>query len=195
MDDQDSIVLLLSGGLDSITLGELALYEGFHVTALTFSYGQPAQTQEILHAKRWCRKNDVEHTVRAIDLKGLGNMNKAPGEEGPRIVPARNLVMISTAANLAASIGASQVWYGATKADREYPDCSPNFVSDLSLLLEETENLRLVTPFIFEEREFIVRLAEEFGVQSGDVWSCYAPEGRADDKPCGSCNSCQQGTI
>src|SRR5690554_2456537 len=65
-------VILLSGGLDSITALAFAKAEGYDCYSISFDYGQRHKT-ELNAAQRLAEKNGVvEHKVIQIDLRAIG---------------------------------------------------------------------------------------------------------------------------
>lgn len=184
-----SIVVLLSGGLDSVTLATLAKRAGVLSAAVFVDYGQPARQQELTAARRWsslqrARLYEISATPHGVEaMEGVGL-------KGPRIVPCRNLVLVSLAATVAASIGAQEVWYGATGADqKEYADCRPVYAQAMTAVLEPF-GVSAHAPLAGMRRSDVCLLAKALGVVVGDTWSCYSPD--SGGKPCGACNSCLQ---
>jgi 7-cyano-7-deazaguanine synthase len=116
-------------------------------------------------------------------------MNQPPGVTGPRVVPARNLILIAHAVNHAAVQGLDEVWYGACADDlRDYADCRPEFVFELCKITDETESVEVRAPLLHMTKSEIFSKAEAYGINREEAWSCYAPK---NDKPCGKCNSCE----
>ena len=72
MDAKKKAVVLLSGGLDSVTCLAVAKHEGFEVHALTFDYGQRHKV-ELDCARRSAEKIGVErfHLI-SFDLRMWG---------------------------------------------------------------------------------------------------------------------------
>ena len=65
-------VVLLSGGLDSVTCLALAQSQGFSVTALSFDYGQ-RHNAELTAARNIAKHYGVtDHRVAHIDLGAMG---------------------------------------------------------------------------------------------------------------------------
>lgn len=85
-------IILLSGGLDSITTLAIAKHEGFDCYALSFQYGQ-RHAHELDCAKIISdRMGVVEHLISNIDLRSIGGSaltadidvpkERSPGEIG-----------------------------------------------------------------------------------------------------------------
>lgn len=181
-----TIIHLLSGGLDSVTM----LYDlhgnGERVHALLFNYGQQ-HVQELLWAKHHCHRLGVLFTV--SDIPQLHGSELTDGE-GTIVVPNRNCILLSLAVNLAVSTGADAVTY-ACNADDEamFPDCRMAFVRAFNEMLRASEiKVEILAPFIDKPKWWIVGLARVLGVPIHETWSCY----RGGAQPCGECPACKQ---
>jgi 7-cyano-7-deazaguanine synthase len=182
------ITILFSGGFDSMVLAEKAKMEGTPFSLLHFSYGQSASGQEAGAATLWAQKNDTHLERKIVSLCGIQSMNTPPGTTGPRVIPGRNLLLLSLGINYAAANGSDCVWFGATRDDWEdYPDCRPEFVDSLNALSIKDVGVKVQAPFIGHTKKDIVLLGRELGVSAQDSWSCYSPRAGI---PCQECNSC-----
>lgn len=181
-------VVLLSGGLDSTVC--LAISPA--VACLFVDYGQPALQQERAAAVESAARYGVPLYETQIPMT-LGDMAAPAGDAGPRIVPSRNLAMISAAVSLAATLEADAVVLGASQEDRlSYPDCRPEFIFALSLACVAAYGVSVEAPLEKMTRREIVNLAHRHGIFAEHVWSCYTP---IDGKPCGTCDSCKQESL
>ncbi len=204
----ESVVVLLSGGLDSTVLLHRAHAMGLGIHALSFSYGQRHSRE--LECARWqaARVRVLSHRV--VDLSftdwdisslTLGGAEIEPGDpmrtSTPNTyVPARNMVFLSVAASVAESLGVSEIHVGVSEVDYSgYVDCRGAFLQSM----EQTINLgterkgtggstiRIVAPFLHATKEEEIRLGVSLGVDFSHTWSCYA----GGEKPCGVCDSCR----
>ena len=186
------ILCLLSGGYDSQFLCRYAQEQG-DVQAVFIRYGQPAVVEEEAAARQFSELINIPLHIRELEMLGLEGMRAPSGEAGPRIVPVRNLLFLSVAANLAATIDCNEVWYGATAEDTyNYPDCRSGFVMGANTALA-AYGLRAAAPLVRRTRSDMIRYARDAGWTFSDAWSCYAPA--APGVPCGTCNSCLQPTT
>jgi 7-cyano-7-deazaguanine synthase len=180
--------ILFSGGFDSMVLAEKAKRDGLSFCLLHFSYGQNASAQEAAAAIRWAHKNNIYLERRIVSMYGIESMNSPQEMTGPRVIPGRNLLMLSLAINHAAANNSDCVWYGATKDDWEdYPDCRPEFVDSLNELSMKDVGVKVQAPFINHTKKDIVLLSREYDMIPRDSWSCYSP---VYGIPCKQCNSC-----
>lgn len=180
-----SATLLLSGGIDSVAVLSLLRVD----RTLFVDYGQPAAAQERAAARRWSDRFDVQHYEMTISGLRLGEMADESGKPGPRIVQARNAILISCAANLCAP--GDVVLIGAHADDaRAYPDCRPSFLLALSNALVEPYGVKVEAPLHQGTREQILETLRENHLEFQSCWSCYAP--LPNGQQCGACNSCRQ---
>lgn len=186
-------LVCLSGGLDSIVLVECMRAGGRFGGAVHFVYQHPAQSYErraVMAVRRRLHLKGETAPILDVDLPlRAAALASGVGRSGPRVVAARNLVLLSMAANIAASMGLSRVAIGSTLADADgYADCRPDYLDSVSKLVAPF-GVEVVAPLFSLTRERVRRCAARFGVPMGEPWSCYQP---ADGLPCGSCDSCQQ---
>jgi 7-cyano-7-deazaguanine synthase len=172
------VVILVSGGPDSLACVLEAQERGHAVHGLFVDYGQPAQSVEQWHAQYHSELFDFPLACVSLRI-WLDGMADAVGIGGPRIVPARNAILLSLAANHAAKVGASEIWYGACSADTQYPDCQQAFMDAISVAL----GMPVRAPMAgVPKREILDR------VRYIETTSCYTPIGQ---KACGMCSSCR----
>lgn len=207
----DSAVLLLSGGIDSVTLlhylrKRLAIRR---IHALSFLYGQK-HSREVSMAAWQARSLGVtEHRLIDISFYGdlirggsaltdpalavpdLAELTRSQRRQPPTYVPNRNLILLSLAAGYAEAAGAADIFYGAQAQDEYgYWDCTPAFVGGLNRLLKlnRVHPIRVHAPFAGVRKADVVRIGLELGVDYAHTWSCY----RGGRRPCGACPSCME---
>ncbi|MCK4709930.1 MAG: 7-cyano-7-deazaguanine synthase, partial [Gammaproteobacteria bacterium] len=132
MNGKPKAVILLSGGLDSVTTLVLAKKE-FECYALSFSYGQ-RHDAELDAARKIAQKfNVAEHRILNIDLGQLGGSALTDmsidvpesSEDGIPVtyVPARNTIFLSYALAWAEVLHAKDIFIGVNAVDYSgYPD-------------------------------------------------------------------------
>ena len=193
----DSVVLILSGGLDSTTVLYKLLNEGKRVTALTFNYGQKAK-KEIECAKNICKELNIEHHI--FDISSIldilkwsslidGDNNSLERPENT-VVPSRNTILLELATAFAISNKLDAVYYGAIKGDvGDYPDTTPEFIEKINELNKVNNYfyIPVYAPFVNKEKYEVVKEAMELNVPIEKTWSCYIDG----EEPCGECFSCK----
>jgi 7-cyano-7-deazaguanine synthase len=151
-------VVLLSGGLDSVTVLAMAREAGYDVHALSFHYGQRHAIElqcAARQAKRWGARAheivDLSHLGRLVApatalIKGstlavpkdrpVGEADEADEAEETipvTYVPARNTLFLSYALAWAETLGARDLWIGVNALDYSgYPDCRPAFIESFA---------------------------------------------------------------
>ena len=191
-------VVLLSGGIDSSTTCAIAKDLGYQIYALTVLYGQ-VHKKEIEAAKRVSKALGVnEHKIIEIPtlpgspLTGEGSIpNGDLSRKGVALtfVPARNIILLSLAANYAHSIGSGDIFIGANSVDFSgYPDCREQFIEKFEKALSEGmgEDYRIHSPIINMTKGEIIVLGTKLGVDYSLTTSCY----RGGELACGKCDSC-----
>ena len=145
----DKCVILLSGGMDSVTLLHYVVNElnCNEVYALSFNYGQK-HSRELEEAAWNCRKFPQVKEHRKMNLEFMrgilegssslvGDKIEVPDLEAIKeedldqpvtYVPNRNMMLLSLAASYAETRGCRQVYYGAQAQDEYgYWDCTKEF--------------------------------------------------------------------
>ena len=200
-------VLLLSGGLDSMTVGGIAREQGYRLFALTIDYRQRHRV-ELEAAARIARELAAErHIVLPLDLSRFGgsaltaniDVPKAGVEEGIPVtyVPARNAIFLTLCLGWAEAVGARDIFIGVNALDYSgYPDCRPEFIHAFEEMArsatkvgDEGARIRVRTPLIHMTKAQIAAEAARLGLDAGLSWSCYDPT--ADGRHCGLCDSCR----
>ncbi len=196
------VVVLLSGGMDSVC----ALYyssEKYEViSALSFDYGSNHNMRELPHASFHCKKLGIPHTIiktSFVDdhfdsslLKSGGYTQKGAYAEKSlqkTIIPFRNGIILSIAAGYAESRGINGVVTGAHSGDYSvYPDCREKFLKLMSqAVCAGTYNkIRIIRPFVFMTKDQIVKKGRDLGVDFSKSWSCDEDT----DVHCGECGTC-----
>lgn len=189
-----NIVLLLSGGLDSVTLLHDLVYQNCNVHCLPFNYGQ-THAKELRLAKEHCKSLGVPWTE--VELYRVRNLFQrcalTDGKSDTPIVPNRNAVMLHIAAALAQSNDAELVAYACNKDDAVvFPDCRPEFVEAMNRTLKIAEvHVEIVAPYITLTKREIVQRAKQLNVPIEKTWSCY----KGTPEPCGECDACRKRAI
>ncbi|WP_133136194.1 7-cyano-7-deazaguanine synthase QueC [Legionella rowbothamii] len=200
-------VVLLSGGLDSTTCLALAKSQSFECHALSFSYGQ-RHTAELLAAARIAQHYQVaSHKIVNLDTQLFRNsaltdssLEVPDFQESSEIpvtyVPARNTIFLSMALGFAESIGARDIYIGASSIDySHYPDCRPEFIAGFQALANlatkagiSGDPFTIHAPLQHLSKIKTIELGLGLGVDYSLTVSCYQADD--DGKACGSCDSC-----
>ncbi len=204
-------VLLLSGGLDSLTVFAIAKSQGFTVHAISMKYGQRHHI-ELEKAKEIAKKYQAaEHRILNIDLGLFGNSALTDNIEVPKhntheeigndipvtYVPARNTIFLSFALAYAEVINSFDIFIGVNALDYSgYPDCRPEYIESFERManlatkkaVKGEGKYKIHTPLINMTKSEIIREGIKLGVDYSLTTSCYDPT--HDGKACGRCDSC-----
>ena len=215
-------VVLLSGGLDSVTCLYWAKANYANVTAVSFNYGQ-RHNSELNAAKKIAATAQVNHRIIDIDLAQLGGSaltdaslvvpdakqtdfsdNQHNDSIPITYVPARNTIFLSYALALAEVTQSNAIVIGVNAVDYSgYPDCRPEYIEAFEKMANLAtkagvmgNSLHIATPLLHFSKAEIIKLGVSLGVDYALTVSCYRAdsEGRA----CGHCDSCylrQQGFL
>jgi 7-cyano-7-deazaguanine synthase len=200
-------VVLLSGGLDSMTAAARARAQGFRLLALTVDYGQRHRVELQAAGRIASLLRADRHVVIPLDLRAFGGSALTADIEVPKrglgseipvtYVPARNTIFLSLALGWAEAEGARDLFIGVNALDYSgYPDCRPDFIAGFEHLASlatragaEGESFRVHAPLLHMSKADIVREAVRLGLDAALSWSCYDPaEGGLH---CGLCDSCR----
>lgn len=200
---KNKVVVIYSGGMDSFTVLNRAIKDGFDVYAVSFHYGQ-RHHRELEAARQVCEQLQIPHKVvdiRAINtlLAGSSLTDDIDIPEGQyansnmtsTVVPNRNMILLSLAIGYAVSIGAQKVYYGAHSGDHEiYPDCRPEFVEAMNHVsqIANYEAVDIHSPYLHQSKADILADGISMGLDYSRTWTCY--NGR--QKACGKCSACQE---
>ncbi|MGZ8188027.1 MAG: 7-cyano-7-deazaguanine synthase QueC [Methylosarcina sp.] len=204
---QKKAIILLSGGLDSITTLALAKNQGYCCYALSFNYGQ-RHNAELTAARKIASAYQVEeHKIINLGLGSIGGSaltdeniavptSPQPGIP-PTYVPARNTIFLSFALGWAEVLHLRDIFIGVNAVDYSgYPDCRPEFIQAFQQLANlatkagvEGEHFTIHTPLIALSKAEIIKQGTVLGVDYKKTVSCYSAdeEGRA----CGLCDACR----
>ena len=175
-------IILLSGGLDSLTTLAIAKQQGFKCYALHVIYGQ-RHASETHAAKKIADFHQVE-SFRQINidmswLKSSALTNHSltiPEQRTDGIpvtyVPARNTIMMSLAVAWAETVVANDVFLGVNAVDYSgYPDCRPEYIQAYETMVNlgiksavEGEPFHIHTPLIQLSKEDIILKGLMLGV-------------------------------
>ncbi len=202
-----TIVVLLSGGLDSYTAAAVLKADGFDLCALSVRYGQ-RHVVELDAARAVAAALGVKrHLELAVDLSKVGGSALTDDIAVPKdrtldasipvtYVPARNTVFLSLALAWAEALGVADIGIGANALDYSgYPDCRPEYLRAFEAMANlatkagvEGQRVRIHAPLLAMTKADIIRRGLELGVDYGLTHSCYDPD--SSGRPCGHCDSC-----
>lgn len=214
----ENAVVLLSGGLDSVTCLYWAKARYASVTAVSFNYGQ-RHNSELVAAKNIAAMAAVAHRIIDIDIAQLGgssltdhsmtvpdgDTDKFSNKEHEQLdneaipntyVPARNTIFLSYALAVAEVSNANHIVIGVSSIDYSgYPDCRPEYIEAFEKMANLAtkagvtgHHLHIQTPLQQLSKAQTIQLGLALGVDYGQTISCYQADD--DGRACAICDSC-----
>ena len=205
MQNNQSALVLFSGGQDSTTCLYWAIRHFEEVRTLCFTYGQ-RHSNEVEVARQLAAEANVPFQVLDASIisqladNSLTNHALIMDKEKPdnsypnTFVPGRNLFFLTFGAVIARTHGIQNLVTGVSQADYSgYPDCRDTFIrsANTTLNLAMDEQFIIHTPLMWLSKAETWALADELGVfdiVKNKTLTCYngiIAEG------CGQCPSCK----
>ena len=189
-----SIVILVSGGLDSTLVAKLAQDEGLRQYPLFVDYGQRSRDRELAA----CRRAMIELNLsepKVADLSGFGELIRS-GLTDPNLhivedafTPGRNMLFLLIAAAYAYQVDADAVSIGLlSESTSLFPDQTAAFLHDAEEMLSRCmgKRIKVLAPLADFHKADVVELAKQKGIQNS--YSCHM----GGEEACGSCIACNE---
>jgi 7-cyano-7-deazaguanine synthase len=196
------VVVLCSGGMDSVTALHWAVRHHAVAAVLSFDYGAKHNPRELPCAAAQARILGLPHTVIPLGfvgehfqsalLRGGGTIPDGHYEDATMrqtVVPFRNAILLAVATGFAESHGAGGLVIAAHDGDHAiYPDCRENFLGAMgdAMRLGTYSGIALLRPFIALSKAQIAAEGARLGVDYAQTWSCY----KGGAIHCGTCGTC-----
>lgn len=200
-------IVLLSGGLDSITVLAEVTAQGKTCYALSFDYGQRHNAELNAAANIAKHYSVIEHKIINLGLASIGGSaltdrhisvpNTLQSGIPVTYVPARNTIFLAFALGWAEVLDIRDIYIGVNAVDYSgYPDCRPEFITAFQNLANlatkagvEGHPITIHTPLMSLSKAEIIQKGMQLGVDYQQTVSCYAADmqGRA----CGVCDACR----
>jgi 7-cyano-7-deazaguanine synthase len=199
-------IIILSGGMDSVTTLALAKDKKFDCYSLTFNYGQKS-ISEIHAASYYSNKYKcIEHKVFNINFNNFTNsaltnssmdvIDDSKKAIPSTYVPMRNIIFLSIACSWGESIGVDNIFIGANAIDYSgYPDCRENFLDAYEKMINlgsktgsDGGKFNIFRPLVNMSKINIIKLGKSLGLDYTNTVSCY--QATENGEACGLCESC-----
>lgn len=196
---KEKILVLCSGGLDSVGASVILESQGWDVVPVYVDYGQRVKDKELAGLAAYYHNSiilpfDLSQVIKCWATDGscdVGSIEK--GNKENYFIPARNAFMLLRVAAEAYSQGVHDIAVGNNKTNISYCDTQPEFTHlferALDLAFSTTSaryGLRIEEPVIDCDKSDIVQIANDAGVNLSKTWSCYDTR----DLHCGTCPNC-----
>lgn len=197
----EKIIVLNSGGFDSVTLLNLvcAEYPEAEITSLFFNYQQrnlEKEREKSREAVSKLNKKGAKINHLEIDIPPIfwtnSSLYYSEGDINNQYIEMRNLIFISYALSLAEHIKANKI-YMAIIDGGNYTDTSKKFIRATKKYIKDILNIDYETPFLELTKIELSELVKKFNISLEDSFSCNTPV--KDDNgnliPCGKCGDCK----
>lgn len=173
-----SVVVLLSGGLDSTALLAFYLRERFEIRPLFVDFGQPARKQELRAACAVCKHYGVGLSIMTVKSSVAFSVGEIPG---------RNAFLVFSAVllfGMKPGIIAIGIHEGTP-----YYDCTEGFLKSLQTIVDgyAAGRIKVAVPFLKWGKRLIWEFCKKGRVPVEATYSCEKG-GRC---PCSKCLSCK----
>lgn len=196
------VVVLCSGGMDSVVALHWARAHHVVEAVVSFDYGAKHNPRELPYAAEAADRFGLRHEIVKLDFVNrlfASNLLTSGGAipDGhyeaenmkQTVVPFRNAVMLSIATGFAESAGAEALVIAAHGGDHAiYPDCREDFMRAMgdAMRLGTYAGVQLLRPFIEMSKARIAAEGAKLGVDFARTWSCY----KGGAVHCGTCGTC-----
>ncbi|MGE7273611.1 7-cyano-7-deazaguanine synthase [Brevibacillus panacihumi] len=198
--DNNRVMLLFSGGIDSTVLYYWLINANYDVFPIHINYGQTTYLGEVSAIKEVTRAlKKYNRPTLFIDVPGLRQIGSGSlvGEvttneysfdswARDEFFPNRNMILISIAASYAFKIKINKLAIGVV-GENSYTDTKSSFIQSIaSTLYESLSQFEIIAPFVDKSRETVVNESRRLNVPIEKTFSCNC----LGDRHCLLCNSC-----
>jgi 7-cyano-7-deazaguanine synthase len=171
----NSITVLLSGGVDSTALIKYYQLLGFYVKGLHFYYGQPSAQSELNAVREISQYFNIDTAIIKLENKFVMRKDE---------YVCRNAIFVLSAAGYVENVSGIAL---GIHTGVSYYDCSESFCNDCQHILDGyfSGQLKLCTPFVHFKKQDIFAFCKEHSIPIEMTYSCEYAE-----RPCGKCPSC-----
>jgi 7-cyano-7-deazaguanine synthase len=182
-------LVLLSGGLDSATAAFWVKEQGHDLECLYFDYHQGRKNAERECARWMAKRLGARLTVLETPLptQSLRRITSCQGTDTALFGDVVNLCVMAIAFAYTCGIHSTIIGVNANDV-RVYPALQRGFFRAMERLsrIWLDKRVRMLTPFLEEDKSSIVRIGVGLGVPFEETWSCSVSV----DKHCGICPDC-----
>lgn len=176
------LVILFSGGADSILMLHMAKFMGYNPYCVLIDY-QQLHFGEVTTSLAFFKRHDLSYRlVKLHDLQIQSGLTGA-GEQGrfegvhEMHVPSRNLIFTGIATSIAEDMGVDTIWYGADMSDfvNKFPDCMQIWIGAVNevLKINGPKPIKLEAPMSGLSKESILKALKSMGIEESELFSGY----------------------
>ncbi len=189
--DKD-LVILYSGGSDSMLMLKLALDLKKNPLAVLIDYGQ-VHIQELDFAREQLKNLKVDYVIVKVDNPIINSgltgdcIADRSGAVHEMHVPGRNSIFLTLAFSIAENEGIDTIWIGSDWDDRLnlFPDCYQEFIFKINELFKVAgpKEIKVEVPLMGWTKEMVIKyLYNKYSIKITEIFSGYEqpepPRGR-----------------
>ena len=190
-------VLLASGGLDSTTLAYWLCRKKIEFLPVFVNYGQHCAKTEYKTLREVLPKHYSRH-IHVVDISDVYKRSKSLLIREPNLwkdrvsyrelyLPYRNLLILSTGAAFAQSVGCKCLYAAFINSNHAIEiDCSVEFFGRLDSMLSSYGSVKLFMPFRTKSKYQVAKMGISLRAPIGKTFSCQV----SSVTPCGACPNC-----
>lgn len=180
------VVVLVSGGVDSVTMLHLLRSQGLRLTGLFVDYAQRASAREYEAAQHHAATLGVD--LLRLDLTQAGQAFRSRQTAKLHIpLPHRNVVVLSLALSYAGQVHASAIATAVIADDvGGYASASVAFLDAMKHVANALGGVNLITPLIQLSKTEVIHAGIQLGINYAETHSCM----RDNQRHCGRCTQC-----
>jgi len=190
----EEVIVLCSGGFDTVVLLHSLKLEEKDVVAVFFDYGQVNAKKEKECSEKVCEKLGFKLMQITLPDFYWSKSTLRSGEireDRDQYVEMRNLVFLSYAVSIAETFGIKDIYMAVLKSGLGFTDTSESFITGFNTFVNQF-GITLHTPFSDMQKEELGFLARMFDISREDFFSCNTPTINDDVMvPCNKCGDCQ----
>jgi 7-cyano-7-deazaguanine synthase len=199
--DNNKVILLYSGGVDSTVLLHYLLFQNYEVFPLYIDYGQVTFNGEIkainINLPDYLKERLYVLHLQNIKEIGMGSLiGNYPKEiyskeewYNNEFFPNRNLIFLSLAASYGYKIGSRKVAIGVV-GEHSYSDTTLTFLKYAKKVIgvSLSSEFEIIAPYSEKPRTVVIEDAHKFSVSLEQTFSCNS----LGDRHCLLCTSCYE---
>jgi len=205
MQRHKTVLISLSGGMDSSTLVAWFIDNDFKVNCINFTYGSKHNKYEIESARKInsyynlpklleLDMSYIFENMRSNLLLSGGNIPEGHyNDESMKltVVPGRNTIFASIMYGIAESREIGFISLGVHQGDHHiYPDCRTEYINSLRATIDFASDSKVgvLAPFISIDKSGILEIGKRLDVPYELTRTCYKDQLLS----CGKCGSCME---
>lgn len=187
-----SIVVLVSGGMDSTLMSVMAKEQGIEQFPLYINYGQLSYEREWSACKTLHEKLKLPKPLK-MNLSGFGKAiesgltSKTKDLKKDAFLPGRNLLFLLAGSSYAFQKGAPAVAIGLLNEDKSiFPDQTSIFLENAqrTISMSYGREIKILAPLMMFNKGDVINISKRHGIRG--TYSCHS----GGEQPCGKCISC-----